>query len=159
MTHALNVLDKTDYIYVMENGKVAEEGTYSVSTSILKRSVNDYTTFSIKHLMKDGILLPHLIDEHGGINQPSVDQHHKQKDAKNVTIIDTKGGINKSALMTDEERERGAISWSIYRDYLKYAGGVYWAPIVLLLLTLSQAAQGTVLSFHHFLAGSNFDSR
>jgi len=30
VTHALHVLDKLDYIYVMENGKIAEQGTYEV---------------------------------------------------------------------------------------------------------------------------------
>jgi ATP-binding cassette subfamily C (CFTR/MRP) protein 1 len=29
-THALHVLDKTDYIYVMEGGTITEEGTYDV---------------------------------------------------------------------------------------------------------------------------------
>lgn len=33
VTHALHVLDKTDYIYVMENGVIAEQGTFQVSTS------------------------------------------------------------------------------------------------------------------------------
>ena len=30
-THALHVLHKTDYIYVMENGTIVEEGTYDIS--------------------------------------------------------------------------------------------------------------------------------
>ena len=30
VTHALHVLDKTDYIYVMENGSITEKGTYNV---------------------------------------------------------------------------------------------------------------------------------
>jgi ATP-binding cassette, subfamily C (CFTR/MRP), member 1 len=30
VTHALHVLDKTDYIYVMENGVITEQGTYDV---------------------------------------------------------------------------------------------------------------------------------
>ena len=30
VTHALHVLDKTDYIYVIENGIIREEGTYQV---------------------------------------------------------------------------------------------------------------------------------
>ena len=30
-THALNVLEKTDYIYVMDHGAIIEQGTYSVS--------------------------------------------------------------------------------------------------------------------------------
>ena len=31
VTHALHVLDKTDYIYVMDNGVVVEQGTFDVS--------------------------------------------------------------------------------------------------------------------------------
>ncbi len=31
VTHALHVLDKTDYIYVMYEGVIAEQGTYAVS--------------------------------------------------------------------------------------------------------------------------------
>ena len=30
VTHALHVLDKTDYIYVMDNGVIAEQGTFEV---------------------------------------------------------------------------------------------------------------------------------
>ena len=35
-THALFVLDKTDFIYVMEDGKIAERGTYEVN-KLLRR--------------------------------------------------------------------------------------------------------------------------
>ena len=30
VTHALHVLDKTDYIYVMDNGAIVEQGTFNV---------------------------------------------------------------------------------------------------------------------------------
>lgn len=30
VTHALHVLDRADYIYVMENGSIVEEGAYQV---------------------------------------------------------------------------------------------------------------------------------
>ena len=30
VTHALHILDKTDYIYVIDDGKIVEEGTYHV---------------------------------------------------------------------------------------------------------------------------------
>lgn len=39
VTHALHVLDKTDYIYVMDNGVIAEQGTYQVHKSL---SVHPY---------------------------------------------------------------------------------------------------------------------
>lgn len=37
VTHALHVLPQTDYIYVMENGVIAEQGTYQV-----KRYATDF---------------------------------------------------------------------------------------------------------------------
>ena len=35
VTHALHVLDKTDYIYVMDEGVIVEQGTYAVSDDIV----------------------------------------------------------------------------------------------------------------------------
>ena len=35
VTHALHVLDKTDYIYVMDEGVIVEQGTYTVSGGIV----------------------------------------------------------------------------------------------------------------------------
>ena len=32
VTHALHFLDQTDYIYVMDHGKIIEQGTYQVAT-------------------------------------------------------------------------------------------------------------------------------
>lgn len=43
VTHALHVLDKADYIYVMENGVITEEGTYDVRTP--PRSFMTYLIF------------------------------------------------------------------------------------------------------------------
>ena len=40
VTHALHVLAKTDYIYVMENGVVAEQGTYQVRFQFILISKN-----------------------------------------------------------------------------------------------------------------------
>lgn len=40
VTHALHVLDKTDYIYVMDNGTIVEEGTFNVSSWIHRVGLN-----------------------------------------------------------------------------------------------------------------------
>jgi ATP-binding cassette, subfamily C (CFTR/MRP), member 1 len=32
VTHALHVLDKVDYVYVMDEGQIVEEGTFAVSS-------------------------------------------------------------------------------------------------------------------------------
>ena len=44
VTHALHILDKTDYIYVMDNGVIAEHGTYSVSFILM--------SFAVIHVFK-----------------------------------------------------------------------------------------------------------
>ena len=36
-THALHVLDKTDYIYVMDNGVIVEQGAFQVNR-VFRRS-------------------------------------------------------------------------------------------------------------------------
>lgn len=47
-----------------------------------------------------------------------------------------------NALMQMEERITGSVTWDVYRKYLKFAGGIVWAPTILLLLTVTQGAQG-----------------
>lgn len=42
VTHALHVLHKTDYIYVMDNGVITEEGTYQVVLNFFALSLASY---------------------------------------------------------------------------------------------------------------------
>jgi ABC-type multidrug transport system ATPase subunit len=44
VTHALNVLDKTDYIYVMDNGIIIEQGAYEVSIPFLRFNIANPAT-------------------------------------------------------------------------------------------------------------------
>jgi ATP-binding cassette, subfamily C (CFTR/MRP), member 1 len=46
------------------------------------------------------------------------------------------------ALMQQEERNKGAVTWETYRKYLKYSGSILWGPIILALLALGQCATG-----------------
>ena len=46
------------------------------------------------------------------------------------------------ALMQEEERYTGAVSWSVYTRYFNYAGGFLVFPLILLWITLVQGAQG-----------------
>lgn len=39
VTHSLHVLDKVDYIYVMENGAIIEQGTYSVRIGFIGKII------------------------------------------------------------------------------------------------------------------------
>ena len=54
----------------------------------------------------------------------------------------TVGGRGCPGRSGEEERNRGSVPFSIYARYLKHAGGVIWAPVIILLLTLMQGASG-----------------
>ncbi|KII85509.1 hypothetical protein PLICRDRAFT_145262 [Plicaturopsis crispa FD-325 SS-3] len=125
VTHALHVLDKADYIYVMDNGTITEQGTY-------------------QELMADSTIFSRLMDEYG--NQ---EKEETEKEAPGIAKMDAvpadahaKQDDKKAdaALMQAEERNTGAVSIETYSKYLKFAGGIVWAPIFVLLLVLSQGA-------------------
>ena len=124
VTHALHVLDKTDYIYVMEDGVITEEGTYS-------------------DLIHDSVVFARLMDEYGNLKQEKEILGSKRgKGAEAGDEKDPADLKDGGALMSVEERATGAVGWDVYNRYLKYAGGMFWVPTILLLLTLSQGAQG-----------------
>lgn len=114
--------------------------------------------------MKDGKAFSQLIEEYGAeeaeelvaegkekepqasvgssasSTKASTDALDKQKDSKDTTPPVA------SPLMSEEERNRGAVPMSVYTNYLRHAGGVIWAPVIIVILTLTQGASGTSLS-------------
>ncbi|KAJ7800822.1 P-loop containing nucleoside triphosphate hydrolase protein [Mycena olivaceomarginata] len=114
VTHGLH--KKTDYIH--------EQGTYET-------------------LMKEGVVFSKLIEEYGSLDAQEAASAGKGEKAAIVADdqaeIDAKKG--RAALMQTEERNTGAVTFETYGKYLKHAGGLFWGPIILLLLTLSQASQ------------------
>ncbi|CAK5271106.1 unnamed protein product [Mycena citricolor] len=122
VTHALHVLDKTDYIYVMDNGVISEQGTFD-------------------SLMKDGALFSRLMEEYGNLEQEEAEAEETEKEEAEKAEKKDEASKDQSALMQAEERSTGAVSWDVYSKYFQYGGSILWAPVILLLLTLSQAAQ------------------
>ncbi|KAH9476173.1 ABC-type transporter cicA [Psilocybe cubensis] len=104
VTHALHVLHTTDYIYVMDHGKIVEQGTY-----------ND--------LVANSTVFSHLIEEYGN----DLSGENRNKTSTNITQAGT-GKSNKTikddvddALMQAEERNTGAVSWEVWKKYLEMA--------------------------------------
>ena len=149
VTHALHVLDKTDYIYVMDGGVIIEQGTYEVSSS---SAVCRHSPNCLQDLTANSFVFSHLIEEYGSmeleeeLNEASSagKQPHKTKGFADESAEDGVSASKRAqnALMQMEERNTGAVTWEVYRKYLKSAGGVVWAPTILLLLTVTQGAQG-----------------
>lgn len=90
--------------------------------------------------MNESVIFSRLMDEYGNLEQ---EKRSRPVAVNDITVPESenqkKVDIN---LMTVEERETGAVNWSVYSKYLRFAGGLFWAPVLLTLLTLAQAAQG-----------------
>ncbi|KAF9061129.1 P-loop containing nucleoside triphosphate hydrolase protein [Rhodocollybia butyracea] len=129
VTHALHILDKTDYIYIVEDGRIKEEGTY-------------------QNLVESSEAFAELIKTHG-----------QQTTAKSLTEIprielDIKKLVE-DPLIQAEERNTGSVSWVTYGKYFNYAGGIVWVPVIMIALVLFQVCQvGSTLTLGFWTAGT-----
>ncbi|KAH7103342.1 ATP-dependent bile acid permease [Auriculariales sp. MPI-PUGE-AT-0066] len=127
VTHQLYVLPYVDEVCLIENGKIIERGTYS-------------------ELLAQGGEFAKLIDEFGTeerklgqAKRPDGDQVKSEDAKKGPTMRGNASGAAK--LVEGDERETGAVSWGAYIGYLRAAGGLRYAPLLLVLLGLAQCAQ------------------
>ena len=96
--------------------------------------------------MANSVVFSRLLDEYGNLEEagdgvakdPTKEISGQTTDNLEDVVPKKTGG----QLMQTEERNIGAVTWAVYRRYLQFAGGVLWVPLILLLLTLFQSAQG-----------------
>lgn len=125
VTHALHFLPQVDYIYVLSEGRIAEQGPYT-------------------ELMENGKEFSQFIKEFGtkeeGVQKSGEEsvEEHPDKDG-----AETKAPAGKG-LMQTEERNTGAISGEVYREYFKAGYGQAVVPLLLVSMALVQGA--TVIS-------------
>jgi ATP-binding cassette, subfamily C (CFTR/MRP), member 1 len=96
--------------------------------------------------MKDSIVFSRLMDEYGSLDQEEEAGNNGNKtEGAGANAPEEVGGKKAdSPLMQTEERNTGSVTWEVYSKYLRFAGGVIWAPVILALLTLTQGAQGKI---------------
>ncbi|KAL0574913.1 hypothetical protein V5O48_007057 [Marasmius crinis-equi] len=142
VTHALHVLDKTDYIYVVEDGCIKEEGSY-------------------QDLLQNGPTFSRLINEYG---KQETDALAPGKIKPVANDPDSKEEVSDKVaevLMQDEERNTGAVTWATYGNYFRHAGSIAWAPFILFLLALTQSSEvgnNLTLGFWTSLSIKGFDN-
>ena len=133
----------------MDNGSIIEQGTYEVHPDCFRpKPTHDIT----QDLMASGIMFSHLMEEYGNFEAEADANSHlssKREVKIDAKIEDSMEGdhkknsnTNMASLMQTEERNTGAVTWTVYQKYLGFAGGMIWAPIIVLLLMLTQGAQG-----------------
>lgn len=100
-----------------------------------------------QNLRDNGAMFSRLITEYGSQSNSSTgdiqeERLHPDSLGKADTPVDLGEKKAQAALMQAEERATGAVSSATYLKYLKYAGGLMWAPVLVGLLIITQGATG-----------------
>ncbi|KIM84372.1 hypothetical protein PILCRDRAFT_96946 [Piloderma croceum F 1598] len=127
VTHALHFLPQVDYILTIVDGRVAESGTYSE----LMANDGAFSKFVTEFSSND-----EATEQDGEGAETNVIDEVKTKARQNAT---SNGGI-----MQTEERNTGAISAEVYKEYLRAGNGQIIVPLLLISLALMQGV--TVMS-------------
>ncbi len=87
------------------------------------------------------------MEEYGGPQEEQIEEEAipgEVKPSKDVDVPEgKKDGKGRTALMSEEERERGAVPAIVYAKYLKQAGNLLWGPWLLITLCLMQGASSS----------------
>lgn len=123
VTHALHFLPQVDYIYVIADGRIAEQGSYA---ELMATEDGEFARF---------------MNEFGGKGENEKDKEISEEETKEDSENDPKKNAGQgSALMQAEERNTGAIPWKVYKAYLSAANAVFVLPILCLSVVLLQGA-------------------
>ncbi|KJA16429.1 hypothetical protein HYPSUDRAFT_207024 [Hypholoma sublateritium FD-334 SS-4] len=135
VTHALHFLPQVDYVYCIENGTIAEEGSYA---DLLTRG-GEFSQFITEFGSKEEEQEKKKERDEDAIEALDDDSTAALKAAK-TKEEKMKKAVAGAALMQTEERNTGAIAWPVYRDYMKAGHGEWVMPALVLSLVLMQGA-------------------
>lgn len=133
VTHQLHVLPRVDYVVVMDQGTITEQGTY-------------------KDLIAANGEFSRLVANYGGVSssEPNLkvetaeesDQLDDAAASKRINLQMEKNDAKPAKeLMTAEERNVGSVKGAIWFAYLRASGGLFMGGLVLLGLILSQGSK------------------
>ncbi|KAI8830678.1 P-loop containing nucleoside triphosphate hydrolase protein [Chytridium lagenaria] len=125
VTHQMHVLDQCDWIVVMDDGRVVEEGTFG---ELMGRKDEE----GLRKMMKDYLVSFHQLHRLRlllGRSFHHLRRHHPlRKASRKPSELPT--STTSTNLIAEEDRQRGGLKWSIVKDYWNRAGG---APMIALV--------------------------
>lgn len=127
VTHALHFLPYVDNIILMEDGMIAEQGTWNElraqNDGIFARLIRDFGSEDQANLQEEN-------------DQEAIESATKPKKYDRANMV-AKG--NAHSLMQTEERGVGALKKGTYFSYFKAGRGHIMIPLLLLAVTTAQA--------------------
>ncbi|KAL7422108.1 hypothetical protein Q5752_002751 [Cryptotrichosporon argae] len=143
VTHHLDVLPKADLVIVLDrvgpdHSEIIQQGTYAE----LREQEGVFRT---------------LMEEYGSTaTEKPEDEAEAEAEAKPTAVSGTakKAPGGGAKLLLDEEREVGAVPWSVYLGYARSMGSPLWVLACALFLCATQAATVANTLFLGFWSGS-----
>ncbi|KAF2016030.1 ABC multidrug transporter-like protein [Aaosphaeria arxii CBS 175.79] len=123
-THQLHVLSRCDRIIWVDEGRI--------------QAVDTFDNLMAHHAGFQQ-LMTMTADEEKKEEKEHADDEDEGEEEKKV-VKKKKGKKPAAALMQEEDRAVKSVSWSVWVAYIKAGGGIWVAPLVLVLLILSQGA-------------------
>lgn len=143
VTHQLHFLKGVDYIVVMKEGSVEVAGTYS---ELIKSSP------SFQKLIAQTDEEQETTEETSTLPSPTSEEVSTAPINVNETVAGSSGTLpvfddnedtvkSTARLMAREERTYGAVSMKVFLEYVKFAGGIPVASMVIIAVGLLQFAR------------------
>ncbi|KAJ7259774.1 ABC protein [Mycena rebaudengoi] len=128
VTHALHFLSQCHYIYTLNDGRIAEHGTY-------QELIDKKGEFA-------------RLDREFGGGEAEAEAEDPQTSAV-ITVAEVKTKSERAAgtgkiegkLIVKEQRTTGGVSWGVYGYYMKAGGGFRLVPLIILAAILMQGSQ------------------
>ena len=121
VTHALHFLPKADQIYFMTDGRITEHGTFDEMMSNREGFARLFDEFVTKDQTES---------RGGGAVDVEDDENIKKR------RIAQRG----AQLMQAEERNTGAVSVQVYKQYFQSGNGMVLIPVMLVSIVLMQVS-------------------
>lgn len=147
VTHALQYLAQADVVVVMENGKIAEEGSFAT----LVNSKSAFSRFAHEYGVVNAVAATNKKTKVHDVDGSTDDDTHADSDEIEETNPELAAGKTYGSsrpLVQKEEQATGSIKLSTWYTFAKAANGLVTVPSVLLSLTLMSASQSEDLFSH-----------
>jgi ABC-type multidrug transport system fused ATPase/permease subunit len=128
VTHQLHFLPQVDYILVMKNGIIAEQGTFEELT----QAKGEFSTLMETYGIKEEEQEEEDVDLIAGNKKDALDR---------IALMLTNKKIETRELMQKEDRATGEVKSSVWGLYIQELGGIGFAVATVLFLCVYQGSR------------------
>ena len=135
VTHAVHVLQRVSRILVLDDGEVIFYGRWAdLQTFVPKNSLHKEKLDAMKSSLQ---LSSEDEDEYAGNRSQGTESKEKSSNLSVTKDVDTE---NNGATMTKEEREHGISALHTWLLWFKYAGGIVFVVVQIILMTCDRGS-------------------